>query len=259
MENAILNLAVNARDAMPDGGRLTIETANAHLDDNYAAMHADVTAGQYVMVAVSDTGVGMPQDIVAKAIDPFFTTKPIGKGTGLGLSQVYGFVKQSGGHIDIYSEPGQGTTIKLYLPRFLGVADSVTESQTGNMIPRGAVQQIILVAEDEEEVRRSTADMLRELGYTVMAADSAAAALRVLDEHPDLTLLFTDVVMPDMNGRKLAEEARRRKPDLKVLYTSGYPRNAILHNGVLIAGVQFISKPFTLEQLALKMRDVLTA
>jgi signal transduction histidine kinase len=259
LENAILNLAVNARDAMPDGGRLTIETANAHLDDNYAAMHADVTAGQYVMVAVSDTGVGMPQDIVAKAIDPFFTTKPIGKGTRLGLSQVYGFVKQSGGHIDIYSEPGQGTTIKLYLPRFLGVADSVTESQTGNMIPRGAVQQIILVAEDEEEVRRSTADMLRELGYTVMAADSAAAALRVLDEHPDLTLLFTDVVMPDMNGRKLAEEARRRKPDLKVLYTSGHPRNAILHNGVLIAGVQFISKPFTLEQLALKMRDVLTA
>ena len=259
LENAILNLAVNARDAMPDGGRLTIETANAYLDGNYAAMHPDVTAGRYVMVAVSDTGVGMPPDVTAKAFDPFFTTKPVGKGTGLGLSQVYGFVKQSGGHIDIYSEPGQGTTIKLYLPQFLGTADSVTESQTGNTIPRGTVQQTILVVEDDEKLRLSTVEMLHELGYTVLAADGAATALRLLDEHSDLTLLFTDVVMPDMNGRKLAEEARRRKPDLKVVYTSGYPRNAILHNGALIAGVQFISKPFTLEQLALKMRDALTA
>jgi signal transduction histidine kinase/CheY-like chemotaxis protein len=259
LESAILNLAVNARDAMPDGGRLTIEIANAHLDDNYAAKHLDVTAGKYVMVAVSDTGVGMPPDVIAKAFDPFFTTKPVGKGTGLGLSQVYGFVKQSGGHIDIYSEPGQGTTIKLYLPQFLGAADSVTGSRTGAIIPTGTAQQTILVVEDDEEVRRSTADMLRELGYTVIAVDSAAAALRVLAKRPDLTLLFTDVVMPNMNGRKLAEEARRRKPDLKVLYTSGHPRNAILHDGVLIAGVQFISKPFTLEQLALKMRDALTA
>jgi CheY-like chemotaxis protein len=259
LESAILNLAVNARDAMPDGGRLTIEIANAHLDDNYAAKHLDVTAGKYVMVAVSDTGVGMPPDVIAKAFDPFFTTKPVGKGTGLGLSQVYGFVKQSGGHIDIYSEPGQGTTIKLYLPQFLGAADSVAGSHTGTIIPTGTAQQIILVVEDEEEVRQSTGDMLRELGYTVIAVDSAAAALRVLAKRPDLTLLFTDVVMPNMNGRKLAEEARRRKPDLKVLYTSGHPRNAILHNGVLIAGIQFIFKPFTLEQLALKMRDVLTA
>ena len=259
LEGAILNLAVNARDAMPDGGRLTIETTNAHLDDNYAAMHADVTAGQYVMVAVSDTGVGMPPDVIAKAFDPFFTTKPVGKGTGLGLSQVYGFVKQSGGHINIYSEPGQGTTIKLYFPRFFGAADSVAKPHACDVIPTGTVQQIILVVEDEEEVRQSTADMLRELGYTVIAVDSAAAALRVLDEHSDSTLLFTDVVMPDINGRKLAEEAQRRKPDLKVLYTSGYTRNAIVHNGVLDTSVQLISKPFTLKQLALKIREVLTA
>jgi CheY-like chemotaxis protein len=217
-----------------------------------------VTAGQYVMVAVSDTGVGMPLDVIAKAFDPFFTTKPVGKGTGLGLSQVYGFVKQSGGHINIYSEPGQGTTIKLYFPRLVGAAESVAKPHTGDVIPTGAAQQIILVVEDEEEVRQSTADMLRELGYTVIAVDSAAAALRVLAERHDLTLLFTDVVMPDMNGRKLAEEARRRKPDLKVLYTSGYTRDVIVHNGVLDTSIQFISKPFTLEQLALKTREALT-
>jgi CheY-like chemotaxis protein len=204
-----------------------------------------------------DTGVGMPLDIVAKAFDPFFTTKPVGKGTGLGLSQVYGFVKQSGGHINIYSEPGQGTTIKLYFPRFFGAVESVAKPHTVNVVPTGTAQQIILVVEDEEEVRQSTGDMSRELGYTVIAVDSAAAALRVLARRPDLTLLFTDVVMPDMNGRKLAEEARRRKPDLKVLYTSGYTRNAIVHNGVLDTGVQLISKPFTLEQLALKIREVL--
>src|SRR5665811_1265254 len=161
--------------------------------------------------------------------------------------------------INIYSEPGQGTTIKLYFPRLLGAADSIANSQTENVIPTGTAQQIILVVEDEEEVRQSTADMLRELGYTVIAVDSAAAALRVLAKRPDLTLLFTDVVMPDMNGRKLAEEAQRRKPDLKVLYTSGYTRNAIVHNGVLDTRVQLISKPFTLEQLALKIREVLTA
>ena len=200
----------------------------------------------------------MPQDVVARAFDPFFTTKPIGKGTGLGLSQVYGFVKQSGGHINIYSEPGQGTTIRLYFRRFLGAGDSTAKSRTGNLIATGTAQQIILVVEDEIEVRESTAEMLRELGYTVIAVDGAAAALRVLGAHPDLTLLFTDVVMPEMNGRRLADEARRRKPGLKVLYTSGYTRNAIVHNGVLDAGVQFISKPFTLEQLALKIMEALS-
>jgi hypothetical protein len=183
LENAILNLAVNARDAMPDGGRLTIETANAYLDGNYAAMHADVTAGRYVMVAVSDTGVGMPPDVTAKAFDPFFTTKPVGKGTGLGLSQVYGFVKQSGGQIDIYSEPGQGTTIKLYFPRFFGAVESVAKPHTVNVVPTGTTRQIILVVEDEEEVRQSTGDMSRELGYTVIAVDSAAAA-PVFDVEP---------------------------------------------------------------------------
>jgi CheY-like chemotaxis protein len=221
-------------------------------------MHSDVTAGQYVMVAVSDTGLGMPQDVISRAFDPYFTTKPVGKGTGLGLSQVYGFVKQSGGHINIYSEPGQGTTIRIYLLRFHGAADPVAAPHTGDTIPMGAPQQVILVVEDEEAVRQSTADMLRELGYTVLVAENAAAALRVLDGHSEVALLFTDVVMPDVNGRKLAEEARRRNPRLKVLYTSGYTRNAMLHNGVLDMGGQLISKPFTLEQLALKIREALT-
>ncbi len=258
LENALLNLAVNARDAMPDTGRLTIETANAHLDESYAAAHSDVPAGQYVMVAVSDTGSGMSPEVKAKVFDPFFTTKTTGKGTGLGLSQVYGFVKQSGGHVKIYSEPEQGTTVKLYLPRFFGSGEPTAKVETpANAMPHGNAEQTILVVEDEEQVRNLTVDMLRELGYSVMDADGAVSALRILDAHPEVTLLFTDIVMPDVNGRKLAEEALRRKPDLKVLYTTGYTRNAIVHNGVLDAGVQLISKPFTLEQLAAKMREVL--
>ena len=256
LENALLNLAVNARDSMPGFGRLTIETANAHLDDSYAVAHSDVPAGQYVMVAVSDTGSGMSPDVIARAFDPFFTTKTIGKGTGLGLSQVYGFVKQSGGHVTIYSEPGQGTTVKLYLPRFFGAGESTTKPEPKNVVPTGSAQQIILVVEDEEQVRQITVDMLRELGYTVMEADGAASALRVLDARPEVGLLFTDIVMTDVNGRQLAGEAQRRNPYLKVLYTTGYTRNAIVHNGVPDTGLQLISKPFTLEQLANKVREV---
>ena len=207
LENALLNLAVNARDSMPGFGRLTIETANAHLDDSYAAAHSDVPAGQYVMVAVSDTGSGMAPDVIARAFDPFFTTKTIGKGTGLGLSQVYGFVKQSGGHVKLYSEPGQGTTVKLYLPRFFGAGESTTKPEPNNVVPTGSAQQIILVVEDEQQVRQITVDMLCELGYPVMEADGAASALRVLDMRPEVGLLFTDIVMPDVNGRQLAEEA----------------------------------------------------
>jgi signal transduction histidine kinase len=259
LENAILNIAVNARDAMPSGGRLTIETQNAHLDDRYAAEHTEVKPGQYVLVAVTDTGLGMPPEVIAKAFDPFFTTKEVGKGTGLGLSQVFGFTKQSGGHVKIYSEPGAGTTVKLYLPRFFGAKEpkAFLEPAGAPRIERGA-GEVILVVEDEASVRKLTIEGLTELGYTVLEAETAAAALRVLDSNENVALLLTDVVMPDMNGRKLAEAALHRFPDLRVLYMTGYTRNAIVHNGVLDADVQLLSKPFTIETLALKVREALS-
>ncbi|MDQ2894006.1 MAG: PAS domain S-box protein, partial [Pseudomonadota bacterium] len=257
LENVLLNLAVNARDAMPDGGRLTVETQNAHIDARYAAANLGVPAGQYVLIAVTDTGSGMPAEVIAKAFDPFFTTKEVGKGTGLGLSQVYGFVKQSGGHVKIYSEAGQGTTVKVYLPRLIGAEHDVADSEVSSDIPLGESQEVILVVEDEPAVRQFSVDALTELGYRVIEADGAAAALRLLDAHSEITLLFTDVVMPDINGRKLADEALQRRPDLKVLFTTGYTRNAVVHNGVLDAGVELIGKPFTVEELAAKVRDVL--
>lgn len=221
LENVILNLAVNARDAMPEGGRVTIETANCHLDARYTAAHPYVTPGQYVLVAVTDTGGGMSPEIIAKAFDPFFTTKEVGKGTGLGLSQVYGFVKQSGGHVKIYSEPGQGTTVKVYLPRRLGEGGEAEPAPEPEEVPLGETQEVVLVVEDEPAVRQFSTDALAELGYRVLEADGAAAALRLLDAHPGIALLFTDVVMPEVNGRKLADEALRRRPDLKVLFTTG--------------------------------------
>ena len=257
LENIVLNLAVNARDAMPDGGRLTIETQNAHLDDRYAVAHPGMVPGQYVLIAVSDTGSGMPAEVVEKAFDPFFTTKPVGKGTGLGLSQVYGFVKQSGGHVKVYSEPGQGTAIKIYLPRLAGSAHETAHVDRDQSLPLGEAGEVVLVVEDEPAVRRFTVEALSELGYRVLEADGAAAALRLLDSHPEIVLLFTDVVMPDVNGAKLADEARRRRPDLRVLFTTGYTRNAVVHNGVLDAGVEMIGKPFTLDALAVKLRLVL--
>jgi signal transduction histidine kinase len=256
LENAIVNLAVNARDAMPDGGKMTIETANAHLDDAYAASHSDVRAGQFVLVAVSDTGTGMPPETVARAFDPFFTTKPVGKGTGLGLSQVFGFVKQSGGHVKIYSEPGQGTTVKLYLPRYFG--EDVQAAGAADAAKAGTGETILLV-EDDERVRNVTVSALRDLGYHVVAAAGADEALRKLASHPKATLLFTDIVMPGKNGRKLADEALRLRPGLKLLFTTGFTRNAVVHNGVLDHGVNFIAKPFTIDQLAAKLREVLDA
>lgn len=259
IENAILNLAINARDAMPDGGLLTIETQNAYLDERYVTAHPGLHAGQYVMIAVTDTGAGMPPDVVAKAFDPFFTTKEVGKGTGLGLSQVYGFVKQSGGHVAIYSEPGDGTTIKLYLPRFSGTEAGDDERKPGLAAIKGFSGELVLVVEDEPAVRSFSVDALLELGYTVIDAGSAAEALTLLDDHPDVVLLFTDVVMPDQNGRKLAEEVRRRRPGLPVLFTTGYSRNAIVHNGVLDPGVQMIGKPFTVAELGQRVREVLDA
>ncbi len=258
LENGIINLAVNARDAMPNGGKLTIETANAALDDAYAATKLDLKAGQYVMIAVADTGSGMPPDVIARAIDPFFTTKPAGQGTGLGLSQVHGFIKQSGGHVAIYSEPGHGTTVKLYLPRHFGQDDAATRrSIRGSDVPLSENHETVLVVEDDADVRRLTVDMLQELGYATLEADNADRALAQLDAHPDVALMVTDVVMPGMNGRLLANEVRKRRPGLPVLFTTGYTRNAIVHHGVLDPDVHVIIKPYTLETLALNVRALL--
>ena len=258
LENAILNIALNGRDAMPDGGKLTIETANAHLDDAYCAHNPEVQPGQFAMIAITDNGVGMPPEVAARAFDPFFTTKATGKGTGLGLSQVYGFIKQSSGHIKVYSEPSAGTTVKIYLPRLVGDA---TEIKRAIAVPMrtGNRNEIILVVEDDPLMRRLATESLHELGYTVFDCDGAANALATLDRVADVKLLFTDVVMPDTNGKKLADEAVRRRPGLKVLFTTGYTANAVVHGGVLDTGVNFISKPFTLDQLAAKVRAVLDA
>ena len=256
IENAILNLAVNGRDAMPDGGSLTIETANSHLDDGYAATHADVTPGQYVMIAVTDTGTGMPPEVVGKAFEPFFTTKPVNKGTGLGLSQVFGFVKQSGGHVKIYSEPGEGTTVKIYLKRHFGEEPELRAASPRPIRTSGRPRRC-WSSRTIARVRAGSVDALRELGYAVVHAGDAAEALRKLEEHPEVALLFTDIVMPVMNGRKLAEEALARRPGLKVLFTTGFTKNAVVHNGVLDPGVNFLAKPFTIDQLAAKIREVL--
>ena len=258
LENAILNLAVNARDAMQGGGKLTIETANAHLDDAYAVRHVGVSSGQYVLIAVTDTGTGMTPEVLEKAFDPFYTTKQSGAGTGLGLSQVYGFVRQSGGHIAIYSEVSHGTAVKIYLPRFIG-EEPTKEVEADSLVPPPANDGsvTVLIVEDEEGVRAHVTDAFQELGYRILAAANGTEALNLLDAHPQIGLLFTDVVMPDMNGRKLAEEAKKRRPSLKVLFTTGYTRNAIVHNGMLDHGVQLITKPFSLDQLARKVMDVL--
>jgi signal transduction histidine kinase len=256
LENALLNLAVNARDAMESGGKLTIETANVHLDDAYADAN-EIRSGQYVMIAVSDTGTGMADDVAAKAFEPFFTTKDVGKGSGLGLSQVYGFIKQSGGHAKIYSEPGQGTTIKLYLPRLAQEEDVDAATALAGALPQGQYDRLILIVEDDEDVRAHAVAMLKELGYAVIEAADGTEALRVLDAHPDVRLLFTDVGLPGgLNGRQLADEVRRRRPDLDVLFTTGYARNAIVHHGRLDPGVELITKPFTFAALATKVHGI---
>jgi CheY-like chemotaxis protein len=261
MENALLNLCVNARDAMSNEGSLTIETSNAHLDEMYARENRDVQAGHYVLIAVTDTGTGMTPEVLSAAFEPFFTTKAVGKGSGLGLSQVFGFVKQSGGHVKIYSELGHGTTIKLYLPRSFdsesaGHAAARQRRDETRDMRLGNPRQIVLVVEDESQVRGLTVMSLRELGYTVLHADDAISALKLIDEHPEVNLLFTDIVMPGMNGRKLADEVARRWPQMKVLFTTGFTRNAVVNGGVLDAGVNFIAKPFTIEQLASKISRV---
>jgi PAS domain S-box-containing protein len=257
LENALINLALNARDAMPEGGKLTIETANSYLDEAYASMHSEVEPGQYVGVFVTDTGSGMTNEVVSQAFEPFFTTKEIGQGTGLGLSQVYGFIKQSGGHIKIYSEVGQGTTIKLYLPRYSGADDASEEPIETRALPRGRAETV-LVVEDDADVHEYTVEMVSDLGYRVLSAEDGASALRLLDMHREIRLLFTDVGLPGgMNGRQLADHALRRRPRLKVLYTTGYARNAIVHQGRLDPAVEVIFKPFTYSELAAKLRRIM--
>ncbi|MET0891562.1 MAG: PAS domain-containing protein [Stenotrophomonas maltophilia] len=257
LENVILNLAVNARDALPGGGRLVVETANCTIAADDGAAAAEVPEGEYVRITVADNGSGMPPEVIAKAFDPFFTTKKVGQGTGLGLSQVYGFVKQSAGHVNIDSTPGQGTTVTLYLPRRrVDVAPSPPAGREDNRALSGG-RELVLVVEDEPGVRQFSVEALTELGYPVLAAEGAATALTLLDRHPDIALLFTDVVMPEVNGRQLADEARRRRPTLKVLFTTGYSRNALENDGVLDPDVHLIGKPFTLEELALRVRAVL--
>jgi len=260
LESALVNLAVNARDAMPQGGKLTIETANSSLDENYARSIEDLEPGQYVLVEVSDTGSGMTQEVIGKAFEPFFTTKDIGRGTGLGLSQVYGFVKQSGGHVKIYSEAGKGTTVKLYLPRLITAGAETGAAAPERPIPKGTRSETILVVEDEEEVRAFSSEMLRELGYGVVEAADGHAALSLIEAVPSIQLLFTDIGLPNgLNGRELADEALKRRPELKVLFTSGYARHAIAHSGRLDAGVVLLGKPFTYGALAEKIRQVLNA
>jgi signal transduction histidine kinase len=257
LENALVNLAVNARDAMPNGGKLTIETGNMDLDERYASTQEEVTAGQYAMISISDTGIGMAPEVVEHAFDPFYTTKGVGKGTGLGLSQVYGFVKQSGGHIKIYSEIGKGTSVKIYLRRYVG--EQVDPPQTGSSvaIPDGKTDEIILLVEDDTQVRNMSTAALRELGYTVISLCSPSEALKQIELQPNITLLFTDIVMPEMNGRELADLVIKRLPHLKLLFTTGYTRNAIVHNGVLDHGMAFLAKPYTLDQLARKVRQAI--
>jgi CheY-like chemotaxis protein len=261
LENAILNLAVNARDASPSGGKVTIETANCYLDDAYVGSISEpIKAGQYVMVAVADTGVGMDQSTLERVFEPFFTTKGVGKGTGLGLSQVYGFVRQSDGHVRIYSEVGSGTTVKVYLPRYLGegvAAEAV--DRTGDAAQLAGTETILIV-EDDDTLRAYGIEVLSELGYRVLEASTGATALDTLMRVGDVDLLFTDIMMPGgMNGRQLADEAMRRLPKLKVLFTTGYTRNAIVHHGRLDPDVNLIGKPFSFDELATKVRSILDA
>ncbi len=258
LENSILNLAVNARDAMPEGGHLTIEMQNVHLDEAYAAPRADVQPGQYVMIAVTDSGCGMTPDVQEKVFEPFFTTKPQGQGTGLGLAQVYGFIKQSNGHVTVYSEVGHGTSVKLYLPRLRG---GVPEEVPGGPPPPAVAEcrgETILLVEDEENVRNFSREVLEDFGYCVLVAENAPAALKILETQPAVDLLFTDVVLTGpMNGRLLANEVQKRRPGIAVLFTTGYTRNAIIHHGRLHDGIDFIGKPFTAAALTQMVRKIL--
>ncbi len=259
LENALLNLAINARDAMPDGGRLTIEAGNRRLDAR-AAAELDLTAGQYVSLCVSDTGTGMSGDVQARAFDPFFTTKPIGQGTGLGLSMIYGFVRQSGGQVRIYSEIGRGTTVCIYLPRYLGVVEEAARPAVLADAPRAGRDETVLVVDDEPTIRMLIVEILNELGYTALEATDGAAGLKILQSDARIDLLVTDVGLPgDMNGRQVADAARVVRPQLKVLFITGYAENAILRYGHLDPGMHVLTKPFTMEALAARIKQLIAA
>jgi PAS domain S-box-containing protein len=258
LTTAVLNLAINARDAMPRGGKLTLETDNIHLDEDYASMNSEVVPGDYVMVAVSDTGTGIPAALMEKVFDPFFTTKEVGKGTGLGLSMVFGFVKQSGGHIKIYSEEGHGTTVKIYLPRSSGHGQTAQELASSTEVKGGS--ETVLVVEDDMLVRNYVMTQMTSLGYATLEAANATDALKIIDDGAHIDLLFTDVIMPGpMNGRQLVDEALKRRPQLKTLFTSGYTENAILHHGRLDEGVLLLAKPYRKPELARMIRVALAS
>jgi CheY-like chemotaxis protein len=255
LETAIVNLAINARDAMPNGGKLTIDASNVFLDEDYCSHFTEVKPGQYVLLAISDSGVGMSKEVLDRAFEPFFTTKRPGEGTGLGLSQVYGFVKQSGGHVRIYSEPGSGTTVKIYLPRSRSSAGEVEGPR--RTLPSAYGTETILVVEDDDSVRSFVAETLRELNYKVIEARDAPSALAALEQQESIDLLLSDVVLPGPNGKELADAVCARRPRIKVLFMTGYSRNAIVHQGRLDQGVELIQKPLTQFALAAKIRDIL--
>ncbi len=259
LESALVNLCVNARDAMPDGGKLTIATGNAEIDRGFAASHGPVSPGDYVLLSVSDQGVGMHPEVIERAFDPFFTTKGVGQGTGLGLSQVHGFITQSGGHVTITSQPGAGTKISLYLPRMRRDVALARQAPaiTLETLPIARGEETILVVEDEDRVRDTTTTSLRELGYDVVQAADARQAMAVIEQRPKIDLLFTDVVMPGMNGGQLAHAVAALRPDIPILFTTGHGRNAITQNGMLAPGVTLLPKPFTISQLAQKIRQML--
>jgi CheY-like chemotaxis protein len=258
MDQVVLNLAVNARDAMPHGGRLRLETDNARIAGSEAESSEELRPGEYVLVSVIDNGVGMSEQVLSRAFDPFFTTKGPGRGTGLGLSMVYGFVKQSGGHVRLTSTPGVGTSAKIYLPRSLSQAPPAEPARVATEEPRGN-GQVILVVEDDPHVRALTVRMLERLGYRVQVAGDGPEALKCLEQQARVDLLFTDIVLPQgMNGVELSKSVRSLRPELPVLYTSGYTENALIHHGRLDAGVQLLEKPFTRAQLAAHIRQALS-
>jgi CheY-like chemotaxis protein len=257
LETALLNLAINARDAMAAGGKITIEAANVFADDEYCRKNPELPPGPYVAICVSDTGCGMPSDILQRVFEPFFTTKEPGQGTGLGLSQVYGFVKQSGGHVKIYSEVDQGTTVKIYLPRYMGKANEDQELDD-DFASSGEGDETILVVEDDADLRAYIGEVLRRLGYRVRAVPNATAALPILEEkNSRIDLLLTDIVMPGRNGRELGRQAQTLRPGLPVLYMTGYSRNAVVHQGRLDEGVDLLQKPISQQALGARVRDLL--
>jgi CheY-like chemotaxis protein len=259
LESAILNLAINARDSMPNGGRLTIETANMNIDSSYVERDRFAAPGQYVTVSVTDTGHGMSPEIISKAFDPFFTTKPIGEGTGLGLSMIYGFARQSEGFVHIYSEVGQGTTVRLYLPRYGEKETSEPAAIPDQTLKVADGSNTVLVVEDESAVRELVVDVLEEMGHRVLQAFDGPSGLEILLSDVDIDLLVTDVGLPGLNGRQLADASRVKRPDLNILFLTGYAHNAAVGNGLLEPGMELITKPFTIDKFAARVTSMLIA